>query len=333
MIRVNQHIWWKDLSRSVSLGFAVLAVLVATIPPQLLAQEQLLDGLDVTPTLTTTASEVSVTPEPIPGMSFVEIPAGSFIMGAAPSNCESPDGANGRSVTISNPFEMSATEVTVSQWYAIVGRPPRRWEARSDAARAHLEEATNNPVVLVDIVDAIQLANALSSRMDLPTCYQIVNESDVCDGCSRTVFLGFECRGYRLPSEAEWEYAATVGEGGCSWPSRDQDLASIAWFDSNSGGDVQPVGMLRPNRWGLYDVLGNVWEWTMDAYGDLPSTSETDPLHYPPQFEVAGFGDAAEVVVRGGSVNFGPEFSTTTYRAVRGFPDDHGIRLVRTLLQ
>ena len=78
---------------------------------------------------------------------------------------------------------------------------------------------------------------------------------------------------YRLPTEAEWEYAARAGTIG----ARYGELDSIAWYEANSGRKTHRVGRKRPNAWGLHDMLGNVWEWTGDRYGKYPSGAVTDP--------------------------------------------------------
>jgi formylglycine-generating enzyme required for sulfatase activity len=77
----------------------------------------------------------------------------------------------------------------------------------------------------------------------------------------------------RLPTEAEWEYAARAG----SAASRYQELDRIAWYAGNSGGKTHDVAQKQPNAWGLYDMLGNVWQWTADWYAKYSGNSETDP--------------------------------------------------------
>ena len=125
---------------------------------------------------------------------------------------------------------------------------------------------------------------------------------------------------YRLPTEAEWEYAARAGTTG----ARHGDLDSIAWYRDNSGRTTHPVGQKRANTWGLHDMLGNVWEWTADWYGAYPSVAVTDPR---------GPSAGSHRVIRGGGGGSG---ATAVRPANRGggSPDSRsnglGFRLVRT---
>jgi formylglycine-generating enzyme required for sulfatase activity len=101
-------------------------------------------------------------------------------------------------------------------------------------------------------------------------------------------FEGLSCTGYRLPTEAEWEYAARAG----TRVARHGELDSVAWFDGNAGGQSHPVGQKLGNAWGLVDMLGNVWEWCQDGYGAYGVTSVADPQ---------GVDGAVYRVNRGGS--------------------------------
>jgi len=110
-----------------------------------------------------------------------------------------------------------------------------------------------NPVTQVTWYEAIRFCNFLSELAGLQTCYTFHSEEIECN---------WENNGYRLPSEAEWEHACRAGTTEVSYG----ELDSIAWHKENSGNRVHTVGLKIPNDWGLYDTIGNVWEWCWDLF-------------------------------------------------------------------
>jgi formylglycine-generating enzyme required for sulfatase activity len=176
---------------------------------------------------------------------FIRISAGSFTMGSPASEAGRDTDETEHQVTLTHDFYLQITEVTQAEYGALMGDNPSRFDRRCGSAC---------PVEQVSWYDAIGYANALSESMGLRACY----------GTDGTVLGGgsvYDCEGYRLPTEAEWEYAARAG----STQARYGDLSRVGWFADNSNA-TQPVGQLQPNGWGLYDMLGNVWEWTHDWY-------------------------------------------------------------------
>ncbi len=181
---------------------------------------------------------------------YVAIQPGTFTMGSPPSEAGRDTDERQHRVRITRGFWLKATEVTQREWTAVMGSNPSQHSS-----------CGNCPVEMVSWFDAVKYCNALSRKEGLPECYSA-------DG-SR--FEGLSCRGYRLPTEAEWEYAARAGATG----ARYGDLDAIAWYNGNAN-STQPVGRKQPNAWGLYDVQGNVWEWTNNWYGSY-SGDVTDP--------------------------------------------------------
>jgi sulfatase modifying factor 1 len=178
------------------------------------------------------------------GMTFVEIPAGYFIMGTAnldEATIERPDGEEAEirdetpahRVEFPKPFYLGATEVTQGQWLEIMDTKPGPEAQWTGADWQHL------PVVSVSWHDVDHFAQRLHERD--PGAH------------------------YRLPTEAEWEYAARAGTRDLR-PVSMLELPEHAWYIANSGDLLHPVATRSPNPWGLYDMLGNVWEWTQDRY-------------------------------------------------------------------
>ncbi|KFM99260.1 formylglycine-generating enzyme family protein [Bacillus clarus] len=113
------------------------------------------------------------------------------------------------------------------------------------------------PVVNISWNDAITFCNLLSRKVGLKEYYSISDDG-------QNISCNKESSGYRLPSEAEWQYACKAGTIGYTYG----ELDKIAWYNGNSEGQIHEVGKKEPNAWGLYDMLGNVWEWCFDLYDE-----------------------------------------------------------------
>lgn len=227
-----------------------------------------------------------------PGQPFLEAPAGQHYVQARP--LPAPRQA----------FLLAATEVTQAQWRAVMGNNP--------SAFVH----DQRPVEQVTWLDAVEFCNRLSEREGLTPVYIVT-------GGSARRREGAD--GYRLPTDAQWEYACRAGSLTMfSAGARPRDLERIAWFADNAGGRTREVAGRRANAWGFHDLHGNVWEWVEDAYADLPDLS-------PGNIESPGIGP--DRTIRGGSWYTDAMACRTTNfcRIDPGFRcNDLGFRVART---
>jgi formylglycine-generating enzyme required for sulfatase activity len=212
-------------------------------------------------------------------------------------------------VTLTRGFWLARTEITQAQF--------ANWTDAWDSDPSAHRGCDVCPVETVSWFWAHQYANAASAAGGLEPCY-------VEDGTALVASLGgnpYACGGYRLPTEAEWEYAARAGEPYDYAGSANVD--DVAWHYENSA-ETHPVAELAPNAWGFYDMSGNVAEWTEDWWGLWDGAAVVDPT---------GVTKGTARVWRGGSVNYRPDGTTVYYRD--GDDGDTlnqtvGFRLVRT---
>ncbi len=189
------------------------------------------------------------------GMEFAWIPPGHFRMGSDHEfdrkNDETP-----HTVHLRKGFFLGVQLVTQEQWTANMGSNPSMFRGRM------------LPVEQVSWYDAIAFCNAQSAHQQRSPYYHIDREN--------VTILGGD--GYRLTSEAEWEYACRAGSTGAYCFGDDfQKLGDYAWYANNSSGRTHSVGQKKPNAWGLYDMHGHIFEWCWDWYGDYPTGEITDP--------------------------------------------------------
>ncbi len=236
---------------------------------------------------------------------MVKIEAGSFFMGATLEH-----GKEARTT------EHPAHEVHISSYF--IGKHPvtqREYEKVMGKNPSGFS-GTLRPVENVSWFESIEFCNKLSEMELLDKAYSIDGEIVICD---------FSKNGFRLPTEAEWEYAARGGNlsKNCKFSGGDI-IEAVAWYDMNSKNQTQDVATKQANELGLYDMSGNVWEWCWDRYGTYSSLGQTDPK---------GSDSGTNRVLRGGSWGNLPLYCRVTNRgsvepAYRG--NRYGFRLVRS---
>jgi len=206
------------------------------------------------------------------GMKLRLIPAGEFMMGSPETESERAGRETQHRVSITKPFYLGETEVTQEQYQKVMGKNPSHFKG------------PQNPVETVSWDDAVEFCRKLSAMPAEKTAGHV----------------------YRLPTEAEWEYACRTGTKTAYGFGDDASrLGDYGWFRGNSDSTTHPVGEKKPNAWDLYDMHGNVWEWCQDWYGDYPSGSATDPT---------GATSGSSRVIRGGGWSFIAGYCRSAYR-------------------
>jgi len=205
------------------------------------------------------------------------IPAGLFMMGSPDflegSTTKDPERGSDEEeheVVFGRGFFLSETECTQAQWELVMDTRPSTFRG------------AQHPVERVNWTNAVEFCRNLTAKHR--------NEGRLPEGWE-----------WRLPTEAEWEYAARAG----MVSPRRGDLETVAWHGGNSGGSTHPVGRKQANVWGLHDMLGNVWEWCLDWYGDYPTASAVNP---------SGPKSGSVRVFRGGCITFGLSDSARKFR-------------------
>lgn len=218
-------------------------------------------------------------------LSMIGLPAGEIVL--------RDEGTRTSWRTEVGSFAMASHPVTRELYRSILGVAPES------------PAGPRTPVTDVSWLDAVRFCDLLSRAEGFRPCYSPTEDSN-----SEDVLWDRDADGYRLPSEAEWEYACRAGSSGVRYG----DLDEIAWYRANSGGRAREVATREPNAWGLHDMIGNAWEWCWDVY---------DPVVYGPYR-----------VFRGGGWQDPPRGCRASCRR-KSHPtlrvDDLGFRLARSL--
>lgn len=247
------------------------------------------------------------------------------------------DWSNNQPHTVSlSAYLIGETEVTQELWQEVMGNNPSHFNGSSGKEPAVGETQGKRPVERVNWYHAIAFCNKLSIKLNLEPCYTVnvggypvdfaaltFDEIPTTDNADwNKAELDMNKKGFRLPTEAEWEWAAKGGTDD-KWAGTDTEaeLKNYAWYRSNSGYKTHEVKKKDPNGYGLYDMLGNVWEWCWDWYDTLPAS---------PGADYTGAASGSIRVRRGGSWDSFASGCTVGYRHFNspyGWNDGLGIRL------
>ncbi len=265
------------------------------------------------------------------GMKFVLIPPGEFTMGSTPEEIKEalidvpPDDKHWQEciksetpphkVILTQPIYLGVNEVTQAAYEKVMGTNPSYF-ARSGGGKEAVAgmETTDHPVEMVSWNDAAEFCAKLSQQEKLKPFYFRAGET----------IAPLDGTGYRLSSEAEWEFACRAGTVTKYWiGEKDEDLVRTGWFGGNSGGRTHTAGELKSNPFGLDDIQGNVWEWVQDGwdatfYGQFQEKSATNPN--------GPFSAGSHRVLRGGSWGNSASHCRSSDRYARDPTHrDHGI--------
>ena len=259
---------------------------------------------------------------------WITVKANTFTMGSPTSDTCRDNDETEHKVTLTRDFEISNVEVTQGQYKTLMGYNPSTFSSCGSAC----------PVDTVTWDEAVAYANALSVKANLVSCYSCTGSGKTVICTEHVAYSGtnlYNCTGYRLPSEAEWEYAYRAGTSTALYNGAlpasncktvDSGAAKIGWYVGNSGAKTHAVAGKTPNSWGLYDMAGNVWEWCHDWKRDYPTSAVTDPV---------GAGNTGSKVRRGGAFSNTPRYLRAADRSMdstggKGY-SHFGFRVVRTL--
>jgi formylglycine-generating enzyme required for sulfatase activity len=197
-------------------------------------------------------------------------------------------------------FSMSKYPVTQKEWFETMGTTVQQQRDMADRSWSMYGEGGDYPMYYVSWYEAIHYCNRRSQNEGLAPAYSVSGNN---------VTLNKNANGYRLPTEAEWEFAAKGGKNQ-PYPIFDEFSGSnimndVAWYDGNSGGSTHPVGTKKPNALGLHDMSGNVWEWCWDWHGDYLEGLQADPV---------GASSGSVRVRRGGGWNAAARYVRSAFR-------------------
>ncbi len=223
---------------------------------------------------------------PSTNMAFVRLEGGEFMIGSSADDTDARDAEKPQHKVRISPLYVGVTEVTQEQYQAVMGNNPS-WFSSTGGGKEMVAGRTTGPLPVEQVswLDAVRFCNSLSRNDGLAAYYDIAGDNVQVPNPKGS--------GYRLPTEAEWEYACRAGTPtNYSFGDDPSKLGDYALYRDNSGGVTHPVGQKRPSNFGLYDMHGNVWEWCWDWYDD--AYYGRSPVDDPP-----GGAGASHRVIRG----------------------------------
>ncbi len=269
------------------------------------------------------------------GMRFRLIPHGEFLMGSTPEEIEAelkrpeldlhlhfwrtPIESEGpqHKVVLTKPIYVGVTEVTQAQYELVMGTNPSQFSSTGEGKEAVANlETGNHPVEMVSFNESVEFCARLSQHEHLDP-FSVRSDQTV---------TTLEGTGYRLPTEAEWEFACRAGTTSRFWSGdENEDLIQAGWCSCNAGGRTHAVGELKANPFGLSDMHGNVWEWVQDGwdpkfYGQFQENVATDPL--------SPLSAGTMPMRRGGSFMQVPELVRSSSRLLYHTDNEMGFRVV-----
>jgi formylglycine-generating enzyme required for sulfatase activity len=253
------------------------------------------------------------------------IPAGEFLMGSPDSEEHRYDDEKQHRVRITQPFYMGAHEVTQSQYEQVIGNNPSAFSSSaSKNLRVTGQDTRQFPVETVSWYDAVEFCNKLSSAENQTPCYRLASVKHDSERITKATVTFLNGTGYRLPTEAEWEYACRAGTQtpfsfGSVLNGKQANVDGNKPYGTATKGPylkrTARVGQYGENAFGLFDMHGNVWEWCQDVYDSKAYESRSGVTQNPLSTSGSEYR-----VLRGGSWYFYGRYARSAYR-FRSTPD------------